>query len=95
MIDGNPPVIAPDGKTLAYLAQGMVSTVSLDTSNAKPQLTLQVRGSTLNMRWSPDCSLLAFVSNRTDHSFIAVCSIAEKSLNYLDPSTDLDSDFSW
>ena len=93
--DGNSPAIAPDGKTLAYLAQGMIWTVSLDAPNAKPQLILQMRGSTLNLRWSPDSSHLAFVSNRVDHSFIVVYSIAEKSLNYLDPSTDLDSDFSW
>ena len=93
--DGNSPAMAPDGKTLAYLAQGMIWTVSLDTPTAKPQPILQMRGLTLNLRWSPDGSHLAFVSNRTDHSFIAVYSVAEKSLNYLDPSTYLDSDFVW
>ena len=92
--DGNSPAIAPDGKTLAYLA-GLVWTVPLDTPNAKPQLILQMRGSTRGLRWSPDSSRLALVSDRGDHSFIAVYSIVEKSLNYLDPSTNLDSDFVW
>jgi dipeptidyl aminopeptidase/acylaminoacyl peptidase len=93
--DGNSPSIAPNGKTLAYLAAGQVWAVSLDTPNAKPEPILQMRGSTRGLRWSPDGSRLAFVSDRGDHSFIVVYAIAEKSLNYLDPSTDLDGDFVW
>jgi dipeptidyl aminopeptidase/acylaminoacyl peptidase len=93
--DGNSPAMSPDGKTLAYLALGQVWTVFLEIPNAKPVPILQMRGSTRGLRWSPDGSRLALVSDRGDHSFIAVYSIAAKSLNYLDPSTDLDSDFTW
>ncbi len=93
--EGEAPAIAPNGKTMAYLAKGQVWTVSLDSPKAKPEQLLGMRGSTRKLRWSPDGSRLAFVSNRGDHSFIVVYSVAEKSVNYLDPSTDLDSDFVW
>jgi Tol biopolymer transport system component len=56
---------------------------------------LQTRGSAQNLRWSPDGAYLAFVSNRDDHSFIAVYTVASGSVNYLDPSTDLDSNPTW
>ena len=49
-----------------------------------------MHGMTLDLRWSPDSSCLAFVSYRGDHSFVAVYSVTAKSLNYLDPSTDVD-----
>ncbi|MGD0732425.1 MAG: prolyl oligopeptidase family serine peptidase [Terracidiphilus sp.] len=93
--EGNSLAVAPDGKTLAYLAQGQVWTVSLNTPNAKPAPILLLRGSTRGLRWSPDGLRLALVNSRGDHGFIAVYSIADKTLNFLDPSTDLDSDFVW
>lgn len=93
--EGKSPTIAPNGQTLAYLAGGQIWTVSLNDPSAKPAQVVQMHGFTMGVRWSPDSSRLAFVSNRGDHSFIVVYSIAEKSLNYLDPSTDLDVDFVW
>lgn len=93
--EGNSPQIAPNGKALAYLARGQVWTVPLDTQNAKPEQALQMHGMTLDLRWSPDSSCLAFVSFRGDHSFVAVYSVTAKSLNYLDPSTDVDGSFVW
>ncbi|HET7103873.1 MAG TPA: prolyl oligopeptidase family serine peptidase [Terracidiphilus sp.] len=89
------PTISPDGKTMAYITRGQVWTVSLDTQNAKPEQLLQMHGYTMGLRWSPDGSHLGLVSNRGDHSFIVVYSVAEKSLNYLDASTDLDINFVW
>lgn len=92
---GNSPAIAPDGQTLAYLAGGQIWTVSLNDASAKPAQVLQMHGVSMDLRWSPDGSRLAFVSYRGDHSFIVVYSLAEKTLNYLDASTDFDVDFVW
>ena len=47
------------------------------------------------VRWSPDGTKLAFVSDRANHSFIAVYDFAAKSLNYLDPSVDRDRNPVW
>ena len=93
--EGKSPAIAPNGKMLAYLARGQVWTVLLDIQNAKPEQIVEMHGFTMGVRWSPDSSRLAFVSNRGDHSFIVVYSVKEKSLDYLDASTDLDIEFVW
>jgi TolB protein len=39
-------------------------------------------------KWSPDGSKIAFVSTRTDHSFIAVYDSATRSVQYMSPSVD-------
>lgn len=102
--EGHSPSVAPDGKSVAYLLKGQVWMASLDASRpadakdaqtAKPEQVLQTRGSATTLRWSPDGAKLAFVSDRDDHSFIAVYTVASKSITYLDPSTDLDSQPAW
>ena len=47
------------------------------------------------VRWSPDGTKLAYVSDRANHSFIAVYDFASKSLSYLDPSVDRDANPAW
>jgi len=88
--EGDSPAVSPDGKTVAYINKGQVWTVSLSATDAKPEQLLQTRGTAHGLRWSPDGERLAFVSDRDDHSFIAVYSFAAKAIEYLDPSTDLD-----
>jgi len=46
-------------------------------------------------QWSPDGSKLAFVSDRGNHSFIAVYDVAGKTLSYLDPTVDRDGEPAW
>lgn len=93
--EGHSPAVAPNGKILAYLLKGQIWTIRLDDPNAKPEQLLETRGSATDLRWSPDGARLAFVSGRDDHSFVAVYTLADKSLTYLDPSTDLDGQFVW
>lgn len=93
--EGHSPQIAPDGKSLVYLSKGQIWFGSLDSKGPKPEQLLQLRGSVADMRWSPDGAHLAFVSERGDHSFIAVYTVAQKSVAYLDPSTDFDNSFVW
>ena len=93
--EGHSPLIAPDGKTLAFIAKGQIWTVRLNDANAKPEQLLEMRGSTRDLKWSPDGAWLGFVSNRGDHSFVAAYNLAAKSVTYVDPSTDFDRDFVW
>jgi dipeptidyl aminopeptidase/acylaminoacyl peptidase len=93
--DGHAPAVSPDGKTVAYLLKGQVWTIRLDDPKAKPAQLVVTRGTAEHLRWSPDGAHLAFVTDRDDHSFIAVYTFASKSIDYLDPSTDLDSEPTW
>jgi dipeptidyl aminopeptidase/acylaminoacyl peptidase len=93
--EGSSPAVAPDGKSVAYVLKGQLWSIRLDDPKSKPEQLLQTRGSAQHLRWSPDGSRLAFVSDRDDHSFIAVYSVADKSVSYLDPSSDLDRDPVW
>jgi dipeptidyl aminopeptidase/acylaminoacyl peptidase len=93
--EGHEPAVSPDGKLLAYLLKGQVWGLRLDDPSAKPEQWLQTRGSADNLHWSPDSTHLAFVSDRDDHSFIAVYAVADHAVNYLDPSTDQDQAPVW
>jgi dipeptidyl aminopeptidase/acylaminoacyl peptidase len=93
--EGHSPAVSPDGKQVAYTLKGQVWLVRLDDPKAKPEQLLQTRGTAEDLRWSPDGTHLAFVSNRSDHSFIAVYSAASGSITYLDPSTDRDRNPVW
>ena len=95
LAEGNSPAVSPDGKTVAYLLKGQLWVRRLGEPGAKPGQLLQTRGAARNLRWSPDSSRLAFVSDRGDHSFVAVYSFRAKTVTYLDPSTDRDESPVW
>jgi dipeptidyl aminopeptidase/acylaminoacyl peptidase len=93
--EGHSPAVTPDDKLVAYTLKGQIWTVRLDDAEAKPRQLLETRGSASDLHWSPDGARFAFVSDRGDHSFIAVYSAASSAVTYLDPSTDLDRDPAW
>jgi dipeptidyl aminopeptidase/acylaminoacyl peptidase len=89
---GRSPDISSRG-TLAYVKDGQVYLVSLDSTD-KPQ-QLAVRGQNFDAHWSPDGSRLSFVSARGDHAFIGVYDVAGKTVQFLSPSVDTDNDPVW
>lgn len=93
--NGTYPKISPKGETLAYLSGGQIFTIRLDSIKAVGKKLFQSRGTQNSIRWSPDGSQIVFVSSRGDHSFIGVCDVAQKSIRFLDPSVDQDSDPVW
>lgn len=95
LAEGHGAAVSPDGKTVAYILKDQVWEVRLDDAKAKPEQLLETRGSARGLRWSPDGARIAFVSDRDDHSFIAVYSFAQKTVMYLDPSTDHDQSPVW
>jgi len=95
LAEGSEPSVSPDGKFLAYTLKGQVLTLKLGDPAAKPEQLVQTRGSARDLRWAPDSAHLAFVSDRGDHSFVAVASIAANSIAYVDPSTDQDQAAAW
>ena len=93
---GQTPVVSPKGDRLAYLLGGQIWTAPLSGAGAASLLIQARSGVTAGqIRWSPDGGKLAYVSDRTNHSFIAVYDFASKSLSYLDPSVDRDANPTW
>jgi dipeptidyl aminopeptidase/acylaminoacyl peptidase len=92
--EGHTPAVSPKGDVVAYVLKGEIMLAKLDASE-KPEQLIHELGENASIRWSPDGQSIAFVSSRGDHSFIGVYSLAAKTVNYLDPSTDRDADPVW
>jgi Tol biopolymer transport system component len=91
---GHSPAVSPNGDRVAFLHKGQVWTAPLDGGRAAEQL-FQTRGQVSQLRWSPDGSALAFVSDRGDHHFVGIYRGPDSDLRWLDPSVDRDSDPVW
>jgi len=92
---GRSPAVSPDGATVAYLSNDQIWTLDLRDAAAKPVQLIHSRGDLSALEWSPDGKWLAFTSERGDHGFVGVYSVADQSLRYLDPSTEIDRDPVW
>jgi dipeptidyl-peptidase-4 len=95
-------VLSPDGRYAAFAKDGEIYRVP--TAQAGPRTSeidkglkpfIDIWGTNTNPVWSPDGKKLAFVSNRTNHAFIAVYDVAARKITYMSPSTDWDSSPAW
>ena len=93
--DGDSPAISPDSRRIAFLASDQsVMWAPIDGSAAAKKLFFD-EGQDSDLHWSPDGSRLAFVSTRTDHSFIGVYRDASTPLLFLAPTTNQDVEPRW
>jgi dipeptidyl aminopeptidase/acylaminoacyl peptidase len=86
---GDAPAISPDGTRVAFTSGGAVMIAPIDGGGAARRLFFD-RGQDSDLHWSPDGSALAFVSTRTDHSFIGIYRNDATSIEYLAPTTSQD-----
>src|SRR5712671_1404768 len=86
--------ISPNGEFAVWSAkkQFWIAPVS-GKEKAKP-LTF-ARGKNAQPKWSSDGKKIAFVSDRGDHSFIAIYEFGHNELHYLSPSADRDQSPRW
>lgn len=94
LAEANSAVISPKSDKVAFVKDGAIFTVPLDGSAAAKKL-FSARGSNGAPEWSPDGSKIAFVSSRTEHSFIGVYSNDQTPILWLQPSTGRDSSPRW
>ena len=88
---GSSPEISPGGKMMVYLSGGQIWTASLTGSVIITQILFQSRGGQSQMHWSPDGNMLAFVSDRDDHSFVGIYNFIKKSVAFVETSVDHDT----
>jgi dipeptidyl aminopeptidase/acylaminoacyl peptidase len=95
--EGHSPAVSPKSDRVAYLHGGQIYTAMLGSGEPQAGLLFKPRSGVTSSElvWSPDGSKLAFVSDRGNHSFIAVYDFASKSLSYLEPSVDRDNNPAW
>ena len=92
---GAAPKLAPDGNSVAYTSGGQVWLATLTDTLVKAYKLFQSRGNQNSIVWSPDSKAIAFVSQRTDHSFIGLYKIENKSLSFIETSIDHDMSPEW
>jgi Tol biopolymer transport system component len=90
--DGRGPAVSRDGR-VAFLKNGQIWMTTLDGMNTSE--AVHTKASSSELLWSPDGSVLAFTSDRGDHSFIGVYRVANKTVQYMDPSVDRDTSPVW
>jgi len=93
--------LAPDGRSVVFVKDGQIYRALV--TPARPAAAIDraeqpfIRGWGVQSApaWSPDGRKLAFVSTRTDHSFVAVYDLARRRVTYMAPSVDFDSNPMW
>ena len=87
---GHTPSFAPDGDLLVFLDKHQMLGVETG-GTAAPRALLTDFGTIRSVAWSPDGKRIAFVSQRKTHSLIGVYDRAARSITWLAPSLDYDS----
>ena len=94
LADGRAPVASPSGDRVVFIRKGEVWTIA-PQRDAKASQLFKTRGAVDSLRFSPDGTRLAFVSNRGDHSFVGIFSFSDRTLRWLDASLDHDLEPRW
>lgn len=94
LASGAPGAISPKGDVVVYSSHGDVWSVPLDGS-AEAKRLFTVRGGPGSLTFSPDGSMLAFVSRRQLHSLVGVYLFDADSIAWMDPGTYDDASPAW
>jgi len=91
---GSSPTITNDGKEIIFIQDSNVFHALSDGSKSE-EIFFHARGKNYAPKWSPDRSLLAFGSDRGDHSFIGVFDPKAEKITWLAPNVDRDAGLVW
>jgi len=86
--------LSPDGQFAVWAARKQLWIAPVSAATPGHQLT-DLRGNNTSPRWSPNGREIAFVSDRDDHSFVAIYDLGRDNVRYLAPSVDRDMSPRW
>ena len=97
VVDCTNPELAPDGSSLLFVKNGQIYRAKISSTKPATEVDrgekpfISEWGVQSNPKFSPDGRKIAWVSTRSDHSFIMVYDIATKAVKYMSPSVDFDT----
>lgn len=94
LTNGGFPLVSPNGREIVFFRGEEAWTKALDKKGDEQRL-FEARGSTRTVRFAPDGSAFAFVSERDRHSFVGVYDAKVRGVRWLDPSVDTDDAPIW
>ncbi|RBQ09912.1 S9 family peptidase [Pedobacter miscanthi] len=92
--EGDNPVISPSNDQVIFAKSGQVMISPVDGTSAAKNL-FYAKGINGACKWSPDGKKVAFISNRTDHSFLGIYTDQQTPVKWLLPSFSKDNTPVW
>ena len=91
LAEGHSPLPHPRESRIVFVDKNQLFALEL-AEGSKPERLFATRGGLGSLRFSTDGALLAFASDRGDHSFVGVYDVAAKSIRWMDPGVDRDGE---
>ena len=99
--EASSPELAPDGSSILFIKDGQIYRAKVTAVKPASEIDrgnkpfIKEWGTQSAPQWSPDGRKVAFVTTRTDHSFVVVYDTATRTVKYMAPSVDFDTSPMW